>query len=208
MESLYFGGGGGALWDSKKAYGRTPSQIRSVIQLLIAGVLPIVMYFVGLMFAGIFMFGHLHLGYIKSTINLINSDFFINKNYWFFKYNFTSIFLWLTVGALAHFILIPSVIGFFFTIGYIVKMFKNIPKVNNVFKNITKSYLNLVIFMLIFGLLLVQKYNLYFHDKLPINVSSKGLAIVAIALPFILIPLYFIYNALFGPRVSPVAPSA
>ena len=208
MESLYFGGEGGALWDSKKAYGRTPSQIRSVIQLLIAGVLPIVMYFVGLMFAGIFMFGHLHLGYIKSTINLINSDFFINKDYWFFKYNFPTIFSWLTIGALAHFILIPSVIGFFFTIGYIVKMFKNIPKVNNVFKNITKSYLNLVIFMLIFGLLLVQKYNLYFHDKLPINVSSKGLAIVAIALPFILIPLYFIFNALFGPKVSPNAPSA
>jgi len=210
MESLYFGGEGGALWDSKKAYGKTPSQIRSVIQLLIAGVLPIAMYFIGMMFAGIFMFGHLHLGYIKSTINLINSDFFMNKDSWFFKYNFATIFLWLTVGGLVHFILIPAVIGFFFTIGYIVKMFRNITKVNNVFKNITKSYLNLVIMMLIFGVLLVQKYNLYFPDKLPINVNSKGLAIVAIALPFILIPLYFIYNALFGSKIpaSQPAPSA
>jgi hypothetical protein len=208
MESLYFGGGGGALWDSKKMYGKTPSQIRSVIQLLIAGVLPLVMYFVGMMFAGIFMFGHLHLGYIKSSINLINSDFFMNKNSWFFKYNFMTIFLWLTVGALAHFIVIPGVIGFFFTIGYIVKMFKNISKVNNVFKNITKSYLNLVIIMLIFGVLLVQKYNLYFHEKLPINVNSKGMAIAAIALPFILIPLYFIFNALFGSKQpAPVSSS-
>jgi len=151
--------------------------------------------------AAVFMFGHLHLGYIKSSVNLINSDFFINKDYWFFKYNFMTIFLWLTVGALAHFILIPGVIGVFFTIGYLVKMFKNITKVNNVFKNITKSYLNLVIIMLVFGILLVQKYNLYFHEKLPINVSSKGMAIAAIAFPFIIIPLYFIYNALFGPKM-------
>ena len=91
-----------------KMYGKTPSQIRSVIQLLIAGVLPLVMYFAGMMFAGIFMFGHIHLGYIKSSINLINSDFFMNKNSWFFKYNFMTIFLWLTVGALAHFIVIPD----------------------------------------------------------------------------------------------------
>jgi hypothetical protein len=209
MESLYFGGEGGALWDSRKLYGKTPSQIRSVIQLLVSGVLPLIMYFVGMMFAGIFMFGHLHLGYIKSSINLINSDFFMNKDSWFFKYNFTTIFLWLTVGALAHFVLIPGVIGFFFIIGYLVKMMKNITKVNNVFKNITKSYLNLVIIMLIFGIMLVQKYNLYFHDKLPINVSSKGLAIVGIALPFIIIPLYFIYGALFGaPAPPPIAPTS
>ena len=45
MDPLYYGGGGGALWDAKKAYGRTPSQIRSVIQLLIVGVLPFVMYY-------------------------------------------------------------------------------------------------------------------------------------------------------------------
>jgi hypothetical protein len=63
--------------------------------------------------------------------------------------------------------------------------------------------------MLLFGVLLVQKYNLYFPDKLPINVNTKGLAIVAIALPFILIPLYFIYNALFGSKIpaSQAAPS-
>jgi hypothetical protein len=173
-----------------------------------AGVLPVVMYFVGMILAAVFMFGHLHLGYIKSSVNLINSDFFINKDYWFFKYNFMTIFLWLTVGALAHFILIPGVIGVFFTIGYLVKMFKNITKVNNVFKNITKSYLNLVIVMLIFGILLVQKYNLYFHEKLPINVSSKGMAVGAIALPFIIIPLYFIYNALFGPKMSVPNPTS
>jgi hypothetical protein len=200
MDNLYFGGGGGALWDGKKMYGKTPSQIRSVIQLLIAGVLPIAMYFIGTLFAAIFMFGPLHLGFIKSSINLINSDFFINKDYWVFKYNFMTIFLWLTVGALAHFMLIPGTIGLFFVIGYIVKIFKNITKVNNVFKNITKSYLNLVIIMLIFGVLLVQKYNLYFHEKLPINVKSKGMAIAIIALPFIGIPLYFIYNALFGQK--------
>ena len=67
--------------------------------------------------------------------------------------------------------------------GYIVKMFKNISKVNNVFKKILQNqYLNLVIIMLIFGVLLVQKYNLYFHEKLPINVNSKGMAIAAMAL--------------------------
>ena len=208
LEKLYYGGEGGALWEPKKVYGKTPSQIRSVIQLLVAGVLPIGTYFVGLLLAMVFMFGYLHLGYIKTTISLIKTGFFENENYWFMQYNFMSIFLWLTVGALAHFILIPSVIGLFFFIGYIVKMFQNIDKVNNVFKNITKSYLNLVFFILIFGIMLIQKYNLYFHEKLPINVDTKGLVVVGIAAPFIIIPLYFIYNALFGsPSPSPTPSS-
>ena len=208
FEKLYYGAEGGALWEPKKVYGKTPSQIRSVIQLLVAGVLPIGMYFVGSLLAMVFMFGYLHLGYIKTTISLIKTGFFENENYWFMQYNFMSIFLWFTVGALAHFILIPSVIGLFFVVGYLVKMFQNIDKVNNVFKNITKSYLNLVFFILIFGVLLIQKYNLYFHEKLPINVDTKGLVIVGIAAPFILIPLYFIYNALFGSPAKPPTPAA
>jgi len=208
FEKLYYGAEGGALWEPKKVYGKTPSQIRSVIQLLVAGVLPIGMYFAGSLLAMVFMFGYLHLGYIKTTISLIKTGFFENENYWFMQYNFMSIFLWFTVGALAHFILIPSVIGLFFVVGYLVKMFQNIDKVNNVFKNITKSYLNLVFFILIFGVLLIQKYNLYFHEKLPINVDTKGLVIVGIAAPFILIPLYFIYNAFFGSPAKPPTPAA
>ena len=125
----------------------------------------------------------------------------------FFKYNFTTIFLWLTVGALAHFILIPAVVGLFFIIGYITKMLQNVGKVNNVFKNITKSYMNIVLFILLFGVLLIQKYNLYFHDKLPINIDTNGLIIVGIAAPFILIPIYFIYDNFFG-NPAPPAPSA
>tara|TARA_R110002020_G_scaffold209088_12_gene415026 strand:+ start:1236 stop:2639 length:1404 start_codon:yes stop_codon:yes gene_type:complete len=202
MDPLYYGGGGGALWDAKKAYGRTPSQIRSVIQLLIVGVLPFVMYYVGMLFAAIFMFGHLHLGYVKSTINLINTGFFENKDYWFFKYNFMTIFVWLTVGALAHLFLIPGTIGVFFVVGYLVKMFKNVGKATNIFKNITKSFLNIAIILLIFGILLVKKYNLYFHEKLSINIKTKGLIIVAIAAPFIVVPLYHIYGAFFGPKKS------
>lgn len=209
LESLYYGKEGGALWQSKTVYGRTPSQVRSIIQLLLAAVLPVAMYLVGTMFASIFMFGYLHLGYVKSTINIINNDFFLDKDSFFFKYNYLIIFLWFTIGALVHFILVPAVIGFFFTVGYIVKMLQNISKVNNVFKNITKSYLNLVLFMFVFGILLIQKYNLYFHEKLPINVNSKGMLIVSVALPFILIPLYFMYNAFFGPKVSsPAAATA
>ena len=56
--------------------------------------------------------------------------------------------------------------------------------------------------------MLIQKYNLYFHEKLPINVDTKGLVVVGIAAPFIIIPLYFIYNALFGsPSPSPTPSS-
>ncbi len=209
MESLYYGAEGGALWDGKKAYGKTPSQLRSVIQMAIAAGLPILMYFVGTIFAMLFMFGPLHLGFIKSTINLIKTGFFENENYWFMKQNFTTIFLWFTAGALAHFILIPAIIGVFFTIGYIVKMLRNVTKVNNVFKNITKSYLNLAVLMLIFGILLLQKYNLYFHEKLPINVDTKGMLIGIIAGPFILVPLYFLYNYFFGSKSGgPPAPAA
>ena len=109
-----------------------------------------------------------------------------------------TIFLWLTVGPLAHFILIPGVIGLFFVVGYITKMFQNVGKVNNVFKNITKSYMNIVMFILLLGILLIQKYNLYFHDKLPININTNGMIIVGIAAPFILVPMLFIYNALFS----------
>ena len=110
----------------------------------------------------VFMFGYLHLGYIKTSINLVKTGFFENENYLFFQYNFMTIFLWLTVGALAHFILIPAVIGLFFVVGYITKMLQNVGKVNNVFKNITKSYMNIVLFILLLGILLIQKYNLYF----------------------------------------------
>ena len=77
-------------------------------------------------------------------------------------------------------------------------MLQNVGKVNNVFKNITKSYMNIVLFILLFGVLLIQKYNLYFHDKLPINIDTNGLIIVGIAAPFILIPIYFIYDNFFG----------
>ena len=161
------------------------------------------MYFVGSILAMVFMFGYLHLGYIKTTISLVKTGFFENVNYWFFKYNFTTIFSWLTVGALAHFILIPSVIGLFFVVGYITKMLQNVGKVNNVFKNITKSYMNIVLFILLLGILLIQKYNLYFHEKLPINIDTNGLIIVGIAAPFILVPMYFIYNAVFnGPATA------
>ena len=203
LEQLYYGVDGGALWERKSVYGRTPSQLRAVIQLLIVGVLPIGMYFVGSILAMVFMFGYLHLGYIKTTISLVKTGFFENVNYWFFKYNFTTIFSWLTVGALAHFILIPSVIGLFFVVGYITKMLQNVGKVNNVFKNITKSYMNIVLFILLLGILLIQKYNLYFHEKLPINIDTNGLIIVGIAAPFILVPMYFIYNAVFsGPATQ------
>ena len=197
LEQLYYGAEGGALWESKSVYGRTPSQLRAVIQLLIVGVLPIGMYFVGSILAMVFMFG-----YIKTSINLVKTGFFENENYWFFQYNFMTIFLWLTVGALAHFILIPAVIGLFFVVGYITKMLQNVGKVNNVFKNITKSYMNIVLFILLLGILLIQKYNLYFHEKLPINIDTNGLIIVGIAAPFILVPMYFIYNALFSSPAS------
>ena len=207
LEQLYYGGEGGALWDNKKVYGKTPSQLRAMIQLIIVALLPIGMYFVGSILAMVFMFGYLHLGFIKTSINLVKTGFFENDNYWFFKYNFTTMFLWLTVGALAHFILIPAVVGLFFIIGYITKMLQNVGKVNNVFKNITKSYMNIVLFILLFGVLLIQKYNLYFHDKLPINIDTNGLIIVGIAAPFILIPIYFIYDNFFG-NPAPPAPSA
>ena len=206
LEQLYYGAEGGALWESKSVYGRTPSQLRAFIQLLIVGILPIGMYFVGSILAMVFMFGYLHLGYIKSSISLIKTGFFENENYWFFKYNFMTIFLWLTVGPLAHFILIPGVIGLFFVVGYITKMFQNVGKVNNVFKNITKSYMNIVMFILLLGILLIQKYNLYFHDKLPININTNGMIIVGIAAPFILVPMLFIYNALFSGS-APTPPS-
>ena len=198
LEQLYYGAEGGALWESKSVYGRTPSQLRAFIQLLIVGILPIGMYFVGSILAMVFMFGYLHLGYIKSSISLIKTGFFENENYWFFKYNFMTIFLWLTVGPLAHFILIPGVIGLFFVVGYITKMFQNVGKVNNVFKNITKSYMNIVMFILLLGILLIQKYNLYFHDKLPININTNGMIIVGIAARFMLVPRLCIYNALFS----------
>lgn len=205
LEKLYYGGEGGALWDDKKTYGKTPSHIRAVIQLLTAGVLPVVMYFVGLILATVFMFGHLHLGYVKTTINLVKSGFFENENYWFFQYNLMAIFLWMTAGGLAHFILIPSVIGMFFVAGYIIKMFQNIGLVNNVFKNITKSYLVVVLFIFSFGILLIQKYGKYFPDDMPINVLTKGMIPVGIAVPFVILPLYYIYNEFFGPTVTPDA---
>jgi hypothetical protein len=205
LEKLYYGGEGGALWDDKKTYGKTPSHIRAVIQLLTAGVLPVVMYFVGLILATVFMFGHLHLGYIKTTINLVKSGFFENENYWFFQYNLMAIFLWMTAGGLAHFILIPAVIGMFFVAGYIIKMFQNIGLVNNVFKNITKSYLVVVLFIFSFGILLIQKYGKYFPDDMPINVLTKGMIPVYIAVPFVLLPLYYIYGGFFGPTVTPDA---
>ncbi len=205
LEKLYYGGEGGALWDDKKTYGKTPSHIRAVIQLLTAGVLPVVMYFVGLILATVFMFGHLHLGYIKTTINLVKSGFFENENYWFFQYNLMAIFLWMTAGGLAHFILIPSVIGMFFVAGYIIKMFQNIGLVNNVFKNITKSYLVVVLFIFSFGILLIQKYGTYIPDYMPINVLTKGMIPVGIAVPFVLLPLYYIYGEFFGPTVTPDA---
>lgn len=198
IEKLYYGGEGGALWDDKKVYGKTPSHIRAVIQLFTAGVLPIAMYFVGLILSAVFMFGHLHLGYIKTTISLIKTGFFENENYWFMQYNFMAIFLWLTAGGLAHFILIPAVIGMFFVVGYIIKMFQNIGLVNNVFKNITKSYLVVVLFILYTGILLIQKYGKYFPDAMPINKITKGMIPVGIAVPFIILPLYYIYNEFFG----------
>jgi len=207
IEKLYYGGEGGALWDDKKTYGKTPSHIRAVIQLLTAGVLPIAMYFVGIVLASVFMFGHLHLGYIKTTINLIKTGFFENENYWFMKYNFMAIFLWMTAGGLAHFILIPAVIGMFFIAGYIIKMFQNIGLVNNVFKNITKSYLVVVLFIFSIGILLIQKYGKYFPDGMPINVKTKGLIPVGIAVPFVILPLFYIYSEFFGSTVTTAAPT-
>ena len=207
LEKLYYGGEGGALWDDKKTYGKTPSHIRAVIQLLTAGVLPIGMYFVGITLASVFMFGHLHLGYIKTTINLIKSGFFENENYWFFQYKFMSIFLWMTAGGLAHFILIPAVIGMFFIAGYIIKMFQNIGLVNNVFKNITKSYLVVVLFIFSIGILLIQKYGKYFPDGMPINKMTKGMIPVGIAVPFIILPLFYIYSGVFGSTVTKAAPT-
>ena len=207
LEKLYYGGEGGALWDDKKTYGKTPSHIRAVIQLLTAGVLPIAMYFVGLILAGVFMFGHLHLGYVKTTINLVKTGFFENENYWFFQYNLMAIFLWMTAGGLAHFILIPAVIGMFFVAGYIIKMFQNIGLVNNVFKNITKSYLVVVLFIFSFGILLIQKYGKYFPDGMSINVLTKGMIPVGIAVPFVILPLYYIYNEFFGSTVTTGAPA-
>ena len=63
--------------------------------------------------------------------------------------------------------------------------------------------------MLIFGILLLQKYNLYFHEKLPINVDTKGMLIGILAGPFILVPLYFLYNYFFGSKApGPPAPAA
>jgi hypothetical protein len=206
FEKLYYGADGGPLWADVKTYGKTPSHIRAVIQLIIAGLLPIGMYFVGTVLACVFMFGYLHLGYIKTTINLIKNGFFEYQDYWFIKHNFTAMFLWLTVGALAHFILIPAVIGGFFTVGYLIKMFQNIGLVNNVFKNITKSYLNVVLLLLITGVILIKKYGLYFPDKMPINVKTKGLIPAIIAIPFIIIPLFYIYKAIFGTTV-PAAPA-
>ena len=103
----------------------------------------------------VFMFGYLHLGYIKTSINLVKQGFSRMKIIGF-QYNFMTIFLWLTVGALAHFILIPAVIGLFFVVGYITKMLQNVGKVNNVFKNITKSYMNIVLFILLLEFFLFQ----------------------------------------------------
>jgi hypothetical protein len=209
FEKLYNGGDGSPLWSDVNTYGRTPSHIRAVIQLITAGLLPVGMYFVGTVLSAVFLFGYLHLGYIKTSINLIKTGFFEYPDYWFIKHNFTAMFLWLTVGALAHFILIPAVIGVFFIVGYLIKMFQNIGLVNNVFKNITKSYLNVVLFIFIIGILLIQKYGLYFPDKMPLNIQTKGLIPVGIAIPFIIIPIFYIYGAFFGESVSPAtAPTA
>ena len=63
--------------------------------------------------------------------------------------------------------------------------------------------MNIVLFILLLGILLIQKYNLYFHEKLPINIDTNGLIIVGIAAPFILVPMFFIYNAVFnGPATQ------
>jgi hypothetical protein len=116
-----------------------------------------------------------------------------------------AIFLWMTAGGLAHFILIPAVIGMFFIAGYIIKMFQNIGSVNNVFKNITKSYLVVVLFIFSIGILLIQKYGKYIPDRMPINVLTKGMIPVGIAVPFVILPLFYIYSEFFGSTPAPAA---